>query len=436
VYSVVERWLPCDSCGNATQIPNEGLTGFCPHCRAPIQFGPRPDTTVPASPPTDEKARRERLRPQDGKPLLPPPGFEQLISGSEVPPHKMQEARMIWSATRKQLAAQPGDFAASDRLSWLTMILRNTLTDERQIRALVEGALEVLILPRHRQGLRGDLSRGATKLGDLESAEAWLAGCDPRSEDLQCDTPYRVSYALLETARGRFHEVLVLLGGTEEEVPIEDLMDGIATVLRANAWERMGRVDAAESVLTKFMARGGQARVIEAIIAAMPPSWTLCPQSIQVARGNVRAASAERAGAAGGGAMFGWIFALAGGGIPLVVFVVLLATEPFEFPILFMLLFPLIFGTVGGRMILAANRAKRIAKEGIHAQGTIVATTLTGTRINDVPVIRIDVAMDVPGHGPRKGSAKRLMYPTADLVGRVVPIIWHPKYPDEVVVDL
>src|SRR5262249_31979190 len=150
----------------------------------------------------------------------PPPGMEGLVVASEVPPHKLQEARMIWSATRKQLAAQPGDFAASERLSWLTMLLRNTLTDERTVRGLLQGALEVLILPRHRQTLRGHLSRGATKLGDLASAEAWLAGCDPASEDLQCDTPYRVSYALLETARGRFNEVLMLLGGTEEEVPI------------------------------------------------------------------------------------------------------------------------------------------------------------------------------------------------------------------------
>lgn len=412
------------------------MSGFCPHCRAPIEFGPRPDTSVPRSPPTDERARRERLRPQDGKPLLPPAGLESLAVGSEVPPHKMQEARMIWGATRKALAVNPADIPASERLVWLTMLIRNTITDERVVRALLEGALEVSMLPRHRQALRGHLSRGAAKLGDLSSAEAWLAACDPHSEDLQADSPYRVSLAFLETARGRWHETLVLLGGTEEEVPIDDMMDGIATVLRANAWERQGNLPAAEAVLTKYMARGGHGQVIEGIIAALPASMGLCQQSIHVARGKVREAAADRAAGAGGGAIIGWMLLLLGGGIPLVVLVVSIAGGEFEWPMLFMLLFPAIFGSMGFRMIRATNRAKTIAKTGIHGKGKIVAANTTGTRINNVPVIEIVVAVEVPGHAPRQASQKRLMYPNAVLIGREVSIIWHPKYPEECVIDM
>jgi hypothetical protein len=412
------------------------MSGFCPHCRAPIAFGPRPDTSVPRSPPTDERARRERLRPQDGKPLLPPPGLESLVNGSAVPPHKMQEARMIWSATRRALAANPADIPASERLVWLTMVIRNSITDERVVRALLEGALEVSMLPRHRQGLRGHLARGAAKLGDLASADAWLSACDPYSEDLQADSPYRVSMAFVETARGRWHETLVLLGGTEEEVPIDDMMDGIATVLRANAWERMGNLPAAEQVLTKYMARGGLAPVIEGIIAALPPSMALCQQSIHVARGNVRQAAASRAAGAGGGAFIGWILLLIGGGVPLTVLVGMAVSGPFEWPMLFMLIFPVVFGGWGLSMIRASNRAKTIAKTGIHGKGTVVSTNTTGTRINNVPVIEIVVKIDVAGHPQRQASQKRLMYPNPALVGREVPIIWHPKYPDECVIDL
>ena len=67
-----------------------------------------------------------RLRAQDGKPLLPPQGFEQLVVGSEIPPHKLEEAQMVWSATRRALIANQGDLAAADRLVWLTMVMRNT----------------------------------------------------------------------------------------------------------------------------------------------------------------------------------------------------------------------------------------------------------------------------------------------------------------------
>src|SRR5690606_26237386 len=154
----------------------------------------------------------------------------------------------------------------AERLVWLTLMLRNTLTEQRAIRALVEGALEVLMLPRHRQLMLGFLSRDAVKEGDLSSGRDWLGRCDPASEELSADSTYRISYGLLETAQGDYTKVLEILGASEEEVPIHDSMDPIAVVLRANAWERLGRVDSAKAELTKFMGRGGQASAVEAVI--------------------------------------------------------------------------------------------------------------------------------------------------------------------------
>jgi hypothetical protein len=405
----------------------------CARCGATTTFPPRPDTRVQRSPPSEEHGRRARLKTQDGKPLLPPAGYEQLVTGSVVPPHRMTEALTLFGATRRHLAAASADFATAERLVWLTLVLRNSLTDERTIRALVEGALEVLMLPRHRQQMLGHLTRGAVKEQDFESARQWLELCDPASEELQTDSAYRISKALLDTGRGDFHAVLETLGATEEEVPVDDAMDPIAVTLRANAWERLGRLDAAQTELTKFMTRG-QAASIEMVISSMPPSLPLCVQSIQSARGNVRQAIGERAASQSASGM-GWILLFAGGGMPLGILAVSIASGEFELPMLMMLLFPLIFGSWGVSMIRSGQRAKAIAKEGLHGQGRIVAVTSTGTKINNTPLMKIDVQVTVPGHDSVIASTKRLMHGGGHLVGASVTVLWHPKYPDEVVID-
>ena len=437
VYSAGDRWLPCDACGLAIQTPIQGGTTQCSRCQAPFAAYARPDTVIPRSPPTDEGARRARLRAQDGKPMLPPPGFEQLISGSAIPPHKMQEARMVWSATRRQLQGQPGDLAAADRLVWLTTVLRNTLgaQDEAAIRALLEGAMEVLIIPRHRQMIRCHLARGAVKEGDLQSAEAWLEGCDPGNEDLPADSSYRITRAFIDLAKDQPQSVLEVLGGNEQEVPIDDSLDPLATVFRAGAWEKLGQIDTARAVLTAFMARGGHAGSVEAVVKAMPPSWQICAQSMQGARQDVRQAVGQRAASSGGGAMVGWIILIVGC-IPLVVLGIMIASDIFVLPMLTMLIFPFVFGSWGLRMIRSANRAKEIAQGGLRGIGRIVGTSMTGTRINGVPLMRIDLQIQVEGHPPVMASTNKLMYPGQELAGREVPVIWHPKYPADVVMEI
>jgi len=400
---------------------------------------PRPDTSVPRSPPSDEAQRRERLRPQDGKPMLAPPGLEGLIVGSDVPPHKLQEARMIFAATCQHLATQPADIAAAERLVWLVAVLANTLLetgDTAGIRAITEAAMEVLMLPRHRQQMRARLAILAARANDLDSAEAWLAGCDPGSEDLQTDSAYRVARAMADTAARRPERVLEVLGASEQEVPIEDARDPSATVLRAHAFEQRGELDKARALLARFMTEGsGRSMVIDAILKSMPPDWHTCAQSIGTARQEVRQAVGQRA--ASGAQLMGYIFVLSGC-VPLVIFVALAAGGRFEAPLVTMLLFPIIFGGIGLRMLSGARRSRRIATEGIHARGRITEITRTGTRINNVPVMQLHVELVVEGHGARKASAKRLIHEgqAALLVGREVGVIWHPAYPDAAVIDL
>ena len=440
-FSYRERYLPCESCGAPTPVASEGVTTQCPRCGASLIAPARPETSVPASPPSNELQRRERLRVQDGRPLLPPPGLEQVAPGGTIEQWKLAEARMVWSATRRQLAVQPADVGAAERLVWLTMAFMNTMVgsgDETAMRAMIEGALEVLMLPRHRQTMRGYLARFAAKSGDLQSAEAWLAGCDPNSDDLQTDSVYRVSRAYIDTASGNCQAVLQVLGSNEQEVPIMDAMDPIATVLRANAWERMGQVEAARALLARFMtSSGGMSNVVEHVVAALPPHWQVCAQSMQLAQAAVRQQVGARAASGGGGAIFGYVF-MAAGMIPLIILVAMAASGTFMPQMLFMLIFPLVFGGIGLKAVLGARRAQEIARDGLRGKGRIIALNMTGTRINNVPLMEIVTQVEVQGYPPTQCTTRRLMYPhqAGGLQGREVAVIWHPKYPSQVVLEI
>jgi hypothetical protein len=433
-HSIRERWLACENCGAPIRMPVEGGTVACSKCQVELSAPPRPDTRLPRTPPSDELGRIARLRPQDGKPLFPPAGYEGLVVNNEIPPYKLAEAHMVWGASRRWVQNTPGDLAVGDRLTWLTMILRNTIDDPLQKRAMVEGALEVLSLPRQRQQMLGFLTRGAALEGDLESSRQWLEMCDPASEDLQADSAYRISKGMLETARGDWFAVLQVLGQSEEQVPVDDSMDPVAVVLRANALERSGNVQAAQAELSKYMARGN-ASSIEYTIGAMPREWSMCAQSIHIARADVRSAVGERAASSAGAGM-GWIVMIAGGGVPAVLLTIFSVTGQFEWPMLMMLLFPVIFGGMGVRMILHGRRAKEIAQHGLHGRGKVLSVETTGTKINGTPLMQINVQVAVEGHPPVVASVRRLMRGGGELIGREVAVIWHPKYPSEVVLEV
>jgi DNA-directed RNA polymerase subunit RPC12/RpoP len=438
MFAYRRRVLACERCGAAVEVAVGGGHAQCTRCGAPIVATARPETSVPRSPPMNEMERLHRLRQQDGRPLLPPAGLETLLQGGRIEPWKLNEARQIWGQTRAHLRTQPADIAAAERIVFLTMMLSNTLVgsgDDLGLRALYEGALEVLTLPRHRQTMRCYLARHAARTNDLESAEAWLAGCDPGSDDLMTDSAWRVTRAFLDTGYGRSQNVLQVLGGNDRDVPIDDSMDPVAAVLRANAWERMGNLDAARTTLARLMT-SGQSASIEAVVKAMPPHWQVCAQSVEGARQQHRSHLGTKASSAG---TFGWIFIVAGF-IPLVAIVpvVLFSSGSAHFPVLLVLIFPLIFGGVGWKMVSSAKRAKKIAEEGLHGTAKILHVAPTGTRINNVPVMAFTAQVNVPGHPPVQCVMKKLFNPAMAgvAVGRDVPCVWHPQYPTEVVLDI
>src|SRR5262249_4678643 len=107
-------------------------------------------------------------------------------------------------------------------------------------------------------------------------------------------------------------------------------------------------------------------------------------------------------------------------------------------PVLFVIIFPLAFGSWGFKMVRDAKRARIIAESGTSGQGRVVSASPTGTRINGVPVMRIDLQATIPGRPPFPASPTQLM-PSGQaqsLVGRDLPILWHPNYPNEVVLEI
>ncbi|MEJ7732997.1 MAG: hypothetical protein WKG00_27845 [Polyangiaceae bacterium] len=142
---------------------------------------------------------------------------------------------------------------------------------------MCESALDALTLPRHRQVMRGMLSRAACDEGDLEAADAWLAPCDSWSDDLETDTAYRISRAYLDTALARFQDVKKRLSSRP---PIMDAHEALAVLLLANAWERSGDRSGAMELLRE--ARQSDARMARDLARAHAAS-KLCPQGYLLA---------------------------------------------------------------------------------------------------------------------------------------------------------
>jgi hypothetical protein len=432
-----ERWLACEQCGTPLNVPIAGGQVPCAQCGATLSAPPRPDTRVPPTPPMDERARIELLRQQDGRPLLAPPGLEGVITGSRIEPWKMGEARLVWGQTRRHLVANPYDTAAGERLSFLTVAISNQLADlpnpELQQRAIFEGALEAIPIPRHRQVMRGMLARRAAKSGDIASAQAWLAGCDPTSQELMTDSAYRVSLAYIATMANDPATVVRMVGRTQNEVPTEDSMDAMTAILRANAVEKLGDVQGATALLMQF-AGGHGFGVVDTFVKLFPAHLQVCARAIAAAQGQHRQ---QVVSSAGSGSWIGWVILFAGLTPAFIVIPLIIAGEAPIFALIFAIIFPVAFGGWGLKMIKAAKRSKIIAQTGVRGTGRILAVNLTGTYINNVPQMRIDMQVTVPGRPPVQASCTKLLQPqhAAGLAGREVNVMWSPAYPNEVVLE-
>ncbi len=458
-FTTQVRVLLCESCGAPLEAPVGGAAVACSYCRAQnvvARRDERPTLGAPAVAPIDEAERMRRLRMQDGRPLVPPASIMYLLDGSSLQPAKVEEAFLIYNASRREVKATQSPEAA-ERLYFLTLIASNYLVqtgDAARRRALLETSLDTLYLPRHKQVLRGQLATAAAREGDIGAAEQWLAPCNPRSDDLESDSAWRVARAYIDTTIGRFDAVLAVLGPVDDQVPIDDSRDPVAAVLRANALERLGHGQAAVEALRARMANEAASgrQAIEHFVATNA-HLHLCAQSLPIARqGHAQKAAEAAASGAGGGV--GCLLLVIGAPMLLVAIGAVVLGVLAELGIrvgivdgigdalglaLGLGITGVILTPLGYGLWRSAREAAFMRMHGISATGIVRGIEATGTSINDVPMVRVHVQVSLHGHAPYVATAKLLLHPTLAAViqpGRELPIRVHPHDPSKVVLEL
>lgn len=450
-FSYSFRVAACDRCGAPHKAAIAGGGFTCAYCSAQNMLQVRNEVVVaPGRAAIAEPERIARLRKQDGKPILPPPNLTHLMANGLLEDFKVEEAISIWNGARQSLRTNPNDFDSAERLLFLSMVIAQHFKDKgeklRQ-RALLEGALDVVTLPRHRQVLRGFLARAAVIEGDLEAAEAWLAPCDAFSDDLAMDSEWRFSRAFIDTAKGNFHNVLVVLGGG---VPIEDASDDVCTVLRANACERSGRLEVATAMLRDRLTVSGDARQTIQRVIQTYPDWKLCEQSYPQATAIFAAAAGtDAASRSSGGLHYAFIplgtLAIVGGlvlsGIGITTFFGQVDPQMLRDrwnylgfgPLL--VLMGLLFAGIGFATKKAADKAQWLQVNGLQATGQIKGAAPTGTRMGQIPYMRYTLLVIVPGRAPYEASAVHLGQSSQSVLSGVVSLRVHPEHPQEVVIE-
>ncbi|AUX19792.1 uncharacterized protein SOCEGT47_002450 [Sorangium cellulosum] len=384
-YSHTIRALLCPHCGAPLSAPTAGARISCRYCRVELAIGARDERPLQHAPsaPLPEPERLARLRAQVGRPLAPPPLVAELLHEGTLAPWKHQEAAALWQSTRAELASGPRPEAA-ERLFFLTLLLFSAERDPARKRALLETALDLLTLPRHRQALRCMLARNAVLAGDLVAARAWLAPCDARSDDLASDTEHRFALAYVATAERRWDAVLAAIGARPHDVPLAASAATVCAVLRANAHERQGAVATAAEQLSAELRAGLEApRRIEAILEANR-ALDLCPQSLSRAR--AAATAATRADPAQTTLfVLGAVFLTLG--LPLLAagaaMLVLLATGGADRITAEPIVLPMggILTILGGAHLRRALLTRRLRLHGIEAQAEILRVEMTRAQI-------------------------------------------------------
>lgn len=442
------RVLMCGSCGAPLETGFAGGTVKCGYCGSTSQFLPRreePVEPLDAAVEMDEEARMEMLRRQDGRQPEIPQELRPLLAGDALAPWKVGEALSLWNSTCRDLA-RSSDYSGSELLYYLTIILSNHFSagkDALRERALYESALEVMTLPRHRQIMRGFLARKAALEGDPVAARRWLDPCDPRSQDLETDSSYRVSMADVLTVEEDWEGVLGILGPDIEAVPVTASLDGKAIVQRANALERLGRTGEAVRQLQLFMEVNGAPgrnalRSIRGVYSSA--GLEVCPEAMNAAEEAFDLSRGRAAAGLRNPGCFGQTFAIAGLLLLALGFLLgpVLGPEAGGIPLgarIMLFLMGAVFLLIGLFSMRAARRAMRLVTGGIEGTGTVLSMEPSAWTVNEVQQYLLELEIQLPGREPYTASAK-LLVPDEEKQrysrGAIVPVRVDPKDPRQI----
>ncbi len=353
-----------------------------------------------------EAQRFERLRAQDGKPLIPPPSVHGLLGPAGLDPAKAAAAQQMWQAAATELASVHS-FPAEERLYWCSFLLGGLHSgrgDRSATMQLAQQTLPLLRDPRHQQTTLGVLARNAAAVGDPTAANQALSQLHAQSEDLQIDTTYRFSHAYVAAARGDDQTVLQVLGYNVNDIPIGDAYDMVCAVLRANAHERQGRGDVARQQLEPFAATPEGVAEVRQVLQKNHQLGMLAqtmPALEQFAQQLAAKVVKTKSGISIGGIFVLPIIGIAlfGGGSA-----VMANISPSMMPIF------TVVGTVGfialsfffvGRLLFRGKMIKaKLMKTGVDGLAKILAIETTGTRVNHQPMFRFRMLVQAQGLEP------------------------------------
>jgi hypothetical protein len=382
--------------------------------------------------PSNDPQRLAQLRVQDGHPRMPTPTLLSVLGGPSIQPGREGEAMMIWQSLRARAAQN--DVAASEDLSLLTLMLTQleSLRAQGELpQALTESALDVVVLPRHRQEMLGRLCRVAASRGDRQRAIGLLSAMNPNATDLDSNSEYRLSVAVLGAIDRDGARMLHVLGPQKDAIPIADSMDEFASVLRAHAYELTGDMQAASRILREL----SSPRVL-ALVQARCPTLQLCAQSSRVYTMVSSQEAAQGAAASAGG-----LWLAAGRTIALLGFAQLVIGIGIAFAMndrtLIGLGAPML---VVGVLLVLRGRAKGKRAAWLRLHGLSLTARVTGAArtatVNDVPMIRFQLQVAGP-QGPYVATFTKLMpeHEAATVIGREVRVCANPQRLTEIVVE-
>ncbi len=462
------RVLLCPQCGAPVEVTSAGGgVATCRFCGAQAQVQVRDDSLDqvlrPQRQPLQENERLVRLRQQTGKPLLPPGNVSHLFDAGAIPPWRLNEALGVFQAARNDsLAAGRPD--AGEAVYFLAMALASLFGEQKdpsRQRAVLESALEALRLPRHRQALRCMLARLAAHSGDAAAAAQWLAPCDPASDDLEMDSPYRYTRAAIATMRGDFAEVLQVLGRSPNDIPLLQAAESACVAFRANAVEKLGDVQGASDLLAAHMSnRPDRTALLEKAFDYWAP-LELCGASrgaAQAARRQQKAATASSQWGGGTGTVFATLGAamlLAGAGLLIAALVTAMASPTHRgkgahaavvqvpqqggwtalaAPGGMLFLMGALFVGIGIPVRRAAARARRIALTGEKATARVIGLRPTGMEINRVPQFAVTLMVQRAGGTPPYQATLKTLGMTVRPEASV-NVLLDPRDPLQVILD-
>lgn len=300
VFAFDARVLLCPRCGAPVHVSAVGGSFTCEYCRSLIVVQPRSEPAATGQAVAEDQRIRELVRQMgahaDASQNWPPDFAEVARVGATD--QNLAHVLAMWQSYCDR--AKAGDPAAGEFAVMLTAPLSNYFglhaQDERR-RALFESTLEALPSPAHQEVMRCRLSRAALKAGEVDAARAWLASCDPAPLDLDADSEYRVSAAFVATFDHDFDRVLTLVGHAHGSIPVSVSSRALVVMLRANAFEKSGRLDEAVAALLD-LARHSEGNLAERSYAAIMTanSWLdLCSQSVPRAIAQLQAGTAPAA---------------------------------------------------------------------------------------------------------------------------------------------